>query len=96
MVGVRRREDEMSSDHKYEVEVVKLERALRVRRELKKKIEDMLGKSTVRKFAKDAVDCPVLGKRVSFIFCYACPNFVRRYRGVVHCRGDPLPPDFQP
>lgn len=84
----------MPADHRYEVPVKRLERAIRVKAAIKKKLEETLGKSTVRKLAKDAVDCPVLGKEVSFIICYSCPNFVRRYRGVVHCKGDPLPADF--
>jgi hypothetical protein len=41
---------------------------------------------------KEAVDCPVKLKVVSFVECFTCPNFNRRVRGKVGCRGLPLPP----
>jgi len=75
---------------KYEVKVIRLERAVRTRKEVKEKVKEMLGSSVIKKFSKDAVDCPVLGKRVSFIECYICPNFIRRFKGTVHCRGEPI------
>ena len=49
------------------------------------------GKQLVR-MKKEAVDCPVLEKRVSFVQCFACPNFIRRVKGQVGCRGFPLSP----
>jgi hypothetical protein len=75
---------------KYEVTVIKLERALRTKKEVREKVKEMLGGGVVRKFNKDAVDCPVLEKRVSFLECYICPNFIRRFKGTVHCRGEPI------
>jgi hypothetical protein len=39
---------------------------------------------------REMVECPVLGGEVPFLQCYFCPNFVRRVKGVVHCRGLPL------
>jgi hypothetical protein len=41
---------------------------------------------------KEAVDCPVKLKVVSFVECFTCPNFNRRVRGKVGCKGLPLPP----
>lgn len=82
----------MPADYKYEVRVIRLQRALRAPKEVKEKLKGVLGRSSLSKLSKDAVDCPVMGKRVSFLICYVCPNFVRRYRGVVHCRGEPLSP----
>ncbi|HIE23603.1 MAG TPA: hypothetical protein EYP68_05185 [Candidatus Korarchaeota archaeon] len=76
---------------KYEVPVIKLERALRTKKEVREKVKEMLGGGVVRKFNKDAVDCPVRGKRVSFLECYICPNFIRRFKGTVHCRGRSIP-----
>ena len=43
------------------------------------------------KMKKEAVDCPVKLKAVSFVECFTCPNFNRRVRGKVGCRGLPLP-----
>jgi hypothetical protein len=40
---------------------------------------------------KEAVNCPVKLKAVSFVECFTCPNFNRRVRGKVGCKGLPLP-----
>ena len=77
-------------DHRYELQVIKLQRAMKVSREYRDKLKDLYGSKVVSKFSKDAVDCPVLGKRVSFLVCMGCPNYVRRFKGYVHCKGDPL------
>ncbi len=77
-------------DHKYELPVVKLQRAIRVSREYKEKLKNLYGNKVISKFSKDAVDCPVLEKRVSFLVCMGCSNYVRRFKGYVHCKGDPL------
>jgi len=81
----------MQKDWKYEVEVLELPRAMRVPKEVVESLSPGFSKSTIRKLKRQAVDCPVLQKRVSFIVCYQCPNFVRRVRGIVYCRGEPLP-----
>jgi hypothetical protein len=39
---------------------------------------------------KEAVDCPVKLKKVSFVECFTCPNFNARLRGKVRCRGLPI------
>ncbi len=75
---------------RYEVKIVRLERALRTKKEVREKVKELLGGNMVKKFSKDAVDCPVLEKRVSFLECYICPNFIRRFKGTVHCRGEPI------
>ena len=75
---------------RYEVKIVRLERALRTKKEVREKVKELLGGSMVKKFSKDAVDCPVHEKRVSFLECYICPTFIRRFKGTVHCRGEPI------
>ncbi|RDD53723.1 MAG: hypothetical protein BA066_02825 [Candidatus Korarchaeota archaeon NZ13-K] len=80
----------LSSDHKYELQVIKQSRAIKVDREYKDKMKELYGDKIISKFSKDAVECPVIGKTVSFLICMGCPNYVRRYKGAVHCKGDPL------
>lgn len=77
-------------DHKYDVPVMKLQRAIRVPKDYKEKLKKLYGKKVVTKFSKDAVDCPVMKERVSFLICMDCPNYVRRFKGYVHCKGEPL------
>ncbi|MEM2926628.1 MAG: hypothetical protein QXO94_04105 [Candidatus Bathyarchaeia archaeon] len=45
----------------------------------------------VNRMRKEAVDCPVKGKTIAFIECFLCENFIRRARGIIECRGNPLP-----
>lgn len=80
----------MAADHKFELQVVKQSRALKVDKEYKDKIRELYGDKIISKFSRDSVECPVMNKSVSFLVCMGCPNYVRRYKGLVHCRGEPL------
>jgi len=77
-------------DWKYEVPVVKLPRAMKVPKSITEQLKGLGSRKFISQLKKEAVDCPVLGKRRSFLECYVCSNFVRRIRGVVYCRGLPL------
>ena len=76
-------------DYRYELTVKEAEKPFRVSKELRKKLAGISSK-LISRMRREAVNCPVLGRDVSFVECYLCPNFVRRVRGVVHCRGLPL------
>lgn len=73
----------------YEVIVKETEKSFKIPEDLKKKLSGISPK-LLSKMKREAVDCPVLKKEVSFVECYVCPNFLRRVRGVVHCKGLPL------
>lgn len=53
-------------------------------------LKGAVGGKQIAKMKKEAVDCPVLKKTVSAVQCFACPNFIRRVKGKVDCRGLPL------
>jgi len=74
-------------DWKYEIPVIKLEKAMKVPKEIKEQLKGIGSRKFISQLKKEAVDCPVLNKRLSFLECYVCPNFVRRIRGVVYCKG---------
>jgi len=74
----------------YEVAVKEVEKSFRISEEVKKRLLGISPK-LLSKMRREAVDCPVLGREVPFIECYVCPNFLRRVRGFVHCKGLPLP-----
>ncbi|MEM1509470.1 MAG: hypothetical protein QXY49_07090 [Thermofilaceae archaeon] len=76
-------------DHKYEIQVRETDKPIKISNELKGKLTGISPK-LISKMKREIVECPVLGKPVSFIQCYFCPNFVRRVKGIVHCRGNPL------
>ncbi|OYT31786.1 MAG: hypothetical protein B6U94_01805 [Thermofilum sp. ex4484_79] len=80
----------MKKDWKYELPIVNLEKSMRVSRALTQELKGVLSSKMIAKMKKEAVDCPVLNKRVSFLQCYNCSNFIRRVKGIVYCKGLPL------
>ncbi len=81
----------MSEDTKYTVEVKQAEKALKASKESLQSLKGVVGGKQIARMKKEAVDCPVMKKTICFVECFACPNFLRRMKGNVHCKGDPLP-----
>lgn len=75
---------------RYIVQVVIPDESLPTPKQYVQVLKGVVGGKQLSKMKKEAVDCPVLGKRVSFVQCFACPNFLRRVKGEVGCRGLPL------
>jgi hypothetical protein len=46
----------------------------------------------ISRMKKEAVDCPIVKGEVNFMVCFACPSFIRRVSGDVHCAGGDGPP----
>lgn len=78
-------------EDKYSVEVLEVPKAITAPKECLEAIKDAVKGKALAKMKKEAVDCPVKMKRVSFVECFTCPNFNRRVRGKVGCAGLPLP-----
>ena len=78
-------------EDKYSVEVLEVPKAITAPKEYLEAIKDAVKGKALAKMKKEAVDCPVKAKRVSFVECFTCPNFNRRVRGKVGCAGLPLP-----
>ena len=81
-----------SPDDKYAVNIVEVPKSVPAPKESLEAIKGAVKGKALAKMKKEAVDCPVKAKRVSFIECFTCPNFNRRVRGQVGCAGLPLPP----
>jgi hypothetical protein len=79
-----------STEDKYAVDVVEVPKAIPASKESLEAIKGAVKGKALAKMKKEAVDCPVKGKRVSFVECFTCPNFNRRVRGKVGCAGLPL------
>ncbi|MGC9209089.1 MAG: hypothetical protein ACP5GH_04480 [Nitrososphaeria archaeon] len=73
-----------------QVEVKKAQRALKVPDEKLNELKG-IGNRLISSMKKEYVECPVIKQQVPFIACYLCPSFVRRYRGVVYCKGEKGP-----
>jgi hypothetical protein len=79
-----------SPEDKYMVDVVEAPKAIPAPKESLEAIKGAVKGKALAKMKKEAVDCPVKGKRVSFVECFTCSNFNRRVRGKVGCAGLPL------
>ena len=78
-------------EDKYMVDVLDAPKAIPASKESLEATKGAVKGKALAKMKKEAVDCPVKAKRVSFIECFTCPNFNRRVRGKVGCAGLPLP-----
>jgi hypothetical protein len=76
---------------KYVVEIVAPEKPPPTPKQFVQDLKGVAGGKQIARMKKEAVACPVLLKTVSFVQCFACPNFIRRVKGTVDCRGLPLP-----
>ena len=76
---------------KYVVEIFNPEKPPPTPKQYVDELKGVVSGKQVARMKKEAVKCPVLSKSVSFVQCFACPNFIRRVKGNVDCRGLPLP-----
>ncbi len=77
---------------KYVVDIVTPEKPPPTPKQYVQDLKGVAGGKQIARMKKEGVACPVLNKTVSFVQCFACPNFIRRVKGKVDCRGLPLPP----
>ncbi len=75
---------------KYVVEIFSPEKPPPTAKQYVDELKGVAGGKQIARMKKEAVACPVLNKTVSFVQCFACPNFIRRVKGKVDCRGLPL------
>jgi len=82
---------QLGADDKYLVDIFAPPKAIPSPKESLEAIKGAVKGKMLARMKKEAVDCPVKLKKVSFVECFTCPNFNRRVRGKVGCRGLPLP-----
>jgi len=83
---------QLGADDKYLVDIFAPPKAIPSSKESLEAIKGAVKGKMLARMKKEAVDCPVKLRKVSFVECFTCPNFNRRVRGKVGCRGLPLPP----
>jgi len=81
---------QLGEDDKYLVDITMPPKAIPSSKESLEAIKGAVKGKMLAKMKKEAVNCPVKQKAVSFVECFTCPNFNRRIRGKVGCRGLPL------
>jgi hypothetical protein len=89
-VGGEEKAVQLGEDDKYLVDIFVPPKAFPSPKESLEMIKGSVKGKMLAKMKKEAVDCPVKLKKVSFVECFTCPNFNRRIRGKVGCRGLPL------
>jgi len=80
----------MGEDDKYSVDIITPPKAIPTPKDALEAIKGAVKGKMLAKMKKEAVDCPVKLKIVSFVECFTCPNFNRRIRGKVGCKGLPI------
>jgi hypothetical protein len=81
---------QLGEDDKYLVDIFTPPKAIPSPKQSLEAIKDSVKGKMLARMKKEAVDCPVKLKVVSFVECFTCPNFNRRVRGKVGCKGLPL------
>jgi len=78
-------------DTKFNVRIYMVEKAARIPSEVKESLKGVVSGKILKRMKLEAVDCPVLSRQTPFLECFICPNHIRRFKGEVHCAGNPLP-----
>jgi len=81
---------QLGPEDKYLVDVFAPPKAIPTSKESVEALKGAVKGKMLARMKKEAVDCPVKLKKVSFVECFTCPNFNARLRGKVRCRGLPL------
>ena len=73
------------------MKVYELETPSKVTKEITDSLKGVASAKRIARMKKEAIFCPVLNRERPFLECFACPNYLRRVKGEVHCAGLPLP-----
>jgi hypothetical protein len=82
----------MSQDYKFVVKVYPSSNPRKVPKAVGAALKGAASGKAIARMKKESVDCPVVKKEVGFLVCFACPSFLRRVTGEVHCAGGQGPP----
>lgn len=82
----------LSSDAKYVVKVYPSPKPKKVPKVVSTELKGAAGAKAIARMKKESVDCPMVKEEVAFLVCFACPSFLRRVTGEVHCAGVTPPP----
>jgi hypothetical protein len=82
----------LSVDYQFVVKVKEATNPKRIPKVVSTQLKGVASPKAVARMKKESVDCPVVKEEVGFLICFACPSFVRRVSGEVHCAGGDGPP----
>lgn len=76
----------MNLDKVKEIKIIKLDKPLKISKDLIDEAKMGLSRKMINNMLREAIICAIDNEQKSFIECYLCKYFVRRVKGVVHCR----------
>ncbi len=82
----------MPADYQFVVKVKEAVKPKRIPKDVTTQLKGVASGKAMARMKKENVDCPVVKDEVGFLICFACPSFVRRVMGEVHCAGGDGPP----
>ena len=82
----------MASDTKFFVKVFQAQNPKKIPKAVTEALKGVASPKAMGRMKKESVDCPVVKHEVGFLVCFACPSFLRRVSGEVHCAGGDGPP----
>lgn len=68
------------------IPVKKVDKTVRVPKKVREEIKQLGIERKVRFMKRELVLCPLSGKEQSPLLCMTCQYFVRRIKGVIHCK----------
>jgi hypothetical protein len=80
---------------KYEVPIITVEKPAKIPKEVTTQLKGVVSGKMMARMKKEAVHCPLVEDDVTFLVCFACPSFLRRVKGVVHCAAVQPPPYYK-
>ena len=82
----------MSADTKFKVDIYDSAKPKRVPKAVSEELKGAASPKAMSRMKKESINCPVVGKEVAFLVCFACPSFLRSGSGGVDCAGGQGPP----
>ncbi len=82
----------MSTETKFVVKIYSSPKPHKVPKVVSEELKGGASPKLIARMKKEAVDCPIVNGEVNFLVCFACPSFIRRVRGEIHCAGGDGPP----
>jgi hypothetical protein len=83
---------DLPADAKFLVKIYPSPKPKKVPKVVSTELKGGASPKMIGRMKKESVDCPMVNKEVAFLVCFACPSFVRRVSGMVHCAGIQPPP----
>lgn len=74
----------------YQVKVILKDKPLKPSKEVLGELKGVVSGKMMARMKREVVNCPVLAREVPFLECFSCKNFIRRFKGEVHCAGSSL------